>query len=163
MQTHGTLEIPEDVAFERRAWRVQRVGWVLMALLLVAAGAGAFGGGPLAHAETSAAGLTVEYERFFRNGGDCLLELRIDTSGEGEARVWFARDYLEQLELVDVLPEPERVESDERVVRMTFAAIEGRDQLNVRLRARPRTVGRVEGAIGVEGAGQVQLSHLSYP
>jgi hypothetical protein len=24
---HGTLEIPEDVTFERRAWKVQRAGW----------------------------------------------------------------------------------------------------------------------------------------
>lgn len=163
MQTHGTLEIPEDVAFERRAWRVQRVGWGLMVLLILAAVAGLLGGGPLARAEASAAGLAVEYERFCRNGGDCVLELRVDATGEGAARVWFARDYLARFELLDVVPAPERVESNARVVRMTFDALEAGDPVHVRIRARPRALGRVEGAIGVDGGGQVRFTHLSYP
>lgn len=163
MTMHGTLEVPEDVAFARRAWRVQRAGWTVMALTLVAALAGVFGGGPLAHAEATAAGLHVEYERFCRNGGDARLELRVDAAGADGARVWFAREYLERFELIEVLPQPERVDSSADIVRMTFSAPEGREEVTVLLRTRPRTIGRVEGALGVEGGGQVRFTQLSYP
>jgi len=41
----GDLEVAENLAFQRRAWKVQRAGWVAMALLVGAALAGLFGGG----------------------------------------------------------------------------------------------------------------------
>jgi hypothetical protein len=35
--TSREIEIDEDLDFQRRYWRVQRVGWALLALFLVAA------------------------------------------------------------------------------------------------------------------------------
>src|SRR3712207_4138009 len=43
----GDLEVAEDLTFQRREWAAQRVGWVLLALVIAAALAGLLGRGPL--------------------------------------------------------------------------------------------------------------------
>ena len=63
----GDLEVDEDLPFQRRAWVAQRIGWVLMALFVLAAAVGLLGAGPLSHARIDVPGLmTLEYERFAR-------------------------------------------------------------------------------------------------
>jgi len=43
----GDLEIDEDLSFQRREWRVQRGGWVVMAVLILLALLGLTGRGPI--------------------------------------------------------------------------------------------------------------------
>src|SRR5690606_26776772 len=53
---------PEAVMrHHRAAWRLERVAWGVMALLLLATLLGAFGGGPLSHARSSAGPASLEY------------------------------------------------------------------------------------------------------
>ena len=62
----GDLEISQDLTFQRRSWIVQRVGWVMLALLILAALGGLFGPGPLSRARAGPhdGPLWVEYQRF---------------------------------------------------------------------------------------------------
>jgi hypothetical protein len=60
------LQIDEDLAFQRREWKIQRVGWGAMALVIIAALLGVFGTGPLSNATLEREGLRLEYERFCR-------------------------------------------------------------------------------------------------
>jgi hypothetical protein len=163
MERHGSLEIPEDIAFERRAWKVQRVGWVLMSVTLIAAVAGVFGDGPLAKAEATADGVGVKYDRFVRSGGETELKLRLEPGRGDEVEGWLGREYLERFELVDVLPEPERVATDPERVRMTFRAGTPGEAVHVRIRAKPRASGRLHGEVGLEHGGAVRFTQVSYP
>lgn len=86
--------IEEEMPFQRRAWRVERIGWAVMALFVLAALLGATGrGGPLAQAEatTPDGALRIRYERIQRFNApstlhiearrapaDGVLELRLD-------------------------------------------------------------------------------------
>lgn len=56
-------------------WRLQQLGWAVMALIVVLALLGVFSTGPLSWSSTTAADGTVEvqYQRFVRNGGDNTL------------------------------------------------------------------------------------------
>lgn len=71
--------LPEGVedhgVFQRRAWAVQRVSWVIFALILVAALLGAFGGdGYLSRAEVHFKDGSIQYPRLSRwNASDELL------------------------------------------------------------------------------------------
>lgn len=47
----GDLEVPQDLGFQRRACTFERIGWVAMTLVLLAAIVGVWGEGPLAQAE----------------------------------------------------------------------------------------------------------------
>jgi hypothetical protein len=60
------MEIETDLEFQRRVWRVPRVGWLIIGAAVVAALLGLFGTGPLSRASTDGGGLTVEYDRFAR-------------------------------------------------------------------------------------------------
>jgi hypothetical protein len=64
----GGLQIEQDLEYQQRAWTVQRVGRVMMALAVLAALAGLLGPGPLSRASAGATGdpLRLEYERFLR-------------------------------------------------------------------------------------------------
>jgi hypothetical protein len=60
------MEVNADIEFQRRVWRVQRIGWLIIAAVIVAALLGVFGGGPLSRAAVQGDGLRLEYERFAR-------------------------------------------------------------------------------------------------
>jgi len=68
-QRVGSLEIVQDMTFQRRAWVVQRIAWVVMLLIVVAAVLGLFATGPLSGttAKTDDGVLTIEYGRFARH------------------------------------------------------------------------------------------------
>ena len=59
----GDLDIAQDIRSLNRAWKVQRAGWIVIALLLLAALAGLFGSGPVGDAREEAAALRVDYVR----------------------------------------------------------------------------------------------------
>jgi hypothetical protein len=108
-----SLQIEEDLEFQRRSWMVQRVSWGLMGLLVIASAAGLFGSGPVSTAETRSAGgeVAVKYERFLRYEAPARLRIAARQAGrEGTIAILLDREYLEAIKLEHVVPRPERVE-----------------------------------------------------
>ncbi|SHJ64361.1 hypothetical protein SAMN02745194_03036 [Roseomonas rosea] len=70
--------VGEDLAFQRRVWRFQRIGWGAMALVVLLGMAGVFGGGPLAQASARSAdgAIEAEWEWIERIGRDSQLRIR---------------------------------------------------------------------------------------
>ena len=71
------LATPEKLEHIRRNWRVKRVGWVVLAILVLAGAAGLFGDGPLSSTIRSANGLTLEFDRFVRRERPFTLKLNL--------------------------------------------------------------------------------------
>lgn len=73
------LHVSDHTTFQQREWKAQRAGWVLMALLLIAALLGLLGPGPLSWSTATAAeGLVrVDYQRFAHTEADDLLTVTI--------------------------------------------------------------------------------------
>lgn len=89
---------PEAV---RKQWRWERVGWALIALVVLAAALGLFGGGPLSDATVTAASgnatFEVAYEKWNRMNHVTLLVVRVHApaaSGE-DLNVTFSREMAE--------------------------------------------------------------------
>lgn len=110
-QKVGDLEIHQDLEFETRNWRVQRLGWALMGLMVLAGLAGLFGRGPLSHAEATSGGgaLTVKYERFVRHAAPSEVEFVVQPSAieGGVVRLLVSRAFLQGLQVEGVEPPPE--------------------------------------------------------
>ena len=113
-EQRGRLEILLDPAFQRREWVIQRIAWVLMGVILLAALLGLFGDGPLSHASARSPDgrIRVAYERFLRNHAPGEFSVFVEpgaVDADGRVRVWLARDYLESVRLKEVVPAPEAV------------------------------------------------------
>src|SRR5437870_1413168 len=111
----GGAEVAQDLEFQRHSWRVQRVGWAALALLIGAALLGLLGKGPLCRttAAVPAGDLRVDYERFGHFHTDAALRIEAVPApgGDGRLRLWVDREYLEGVQIQHVLPQPDRVET----------------------------------------------------
>ena len=67
-QTPPDIELAEDMEFQRKNWRAERIGWAVLAFILLAAALGLFGQGPLGGTVVAAGddSLSLTYERFWR-------------------------------------------------------------------------------------------------
>jgi hypothetical protein len=151
MASHDSLQLHEDLRFQAREWRWQRLGrWLLLAFV-VAAAAGLFGGGPLSSAVASADGgaLNIEYERFARAGAAMRLSIE-DRAAAQPVAMRVNRAYFDQLRIDRITPEPTAItiESDDAVLlfdRVGVApftiVIDGQLRRPGRLRATVRTAG----------------------
>lgn len=71
--------VEDDIAFQRKAWKVERVGWACLLVLVVFALLGLFSNGPLSDRRltTPDGTLQVDDQRFLRQGGRSPLRLAL--------------------------------------------------------------------------------------
>ena len=160
------LQLQEDINFQRRYWRVQRVGWAISALVLMAAIAGLFGGGLLSRVSAGprAQGFWVEYERFDRaeDPSELRLHLPADAARDGLVRVWFNRAFVDTLKMERMDPAPEKTEISAERVTYWFRAAPG-GELVVNIRHQPENTGRQRAWIGVGESPPLQFTQFIYP
>lgn len=156
----------ESDTAKRIEWRVQRLGWVAMALIVVLALAGLFGPGPVSWSTASAPDGTLEvsYSRFLRRGasGDLTLQIPAAATAAGEVEVVFSSEYLDSLEVEAISPEPDSQTTTADGVVFTFA-VDERSPLAVSLEATAGALGVRQGRIGVVGATPAEFWQVFYP
>lgn len=167
MRRVGDLEVDQDLPFERRAWRLQRVGWALILLVAAAALTGLFGAGPLSRRTTGSAGggLLVEYDRFARVNADSRLRafVVLPPGAAGAVRLWLDRAYLAVVDVEQVTPQPDLVEAAPDRVTYVFRLARAEGPVEVTFRLTPREFGWHTARLGVEGGDQADFRQLVYP
>jgi hypothetical protein len=154
------LQINEDVRFQTRDWIAQRIGWGLLAALLLAGLLGLFGDGPLSRTtRTDGHGLTVEYERYVRHSSPTTITLSISAAASGRTRVTLDRAYLLAHDLQRVLPEPDRTMVDGDRVTFVYET----PPQTVRLRLEPDALGRHVTAVQLDDGPPVAITQFTYP
>ncbi|HEY8610465.1 MAG TPA: hypothetical protein VIL69_04140 [Roseomonas sp.] len=100
--------VGEDIGFQRRVWRAQRIGWAVLAVLVLLGLLGAFGGGPLARASARSedGGINVEWERIERIGRDSVLRIRTTTPRSGPLVLRLEDGLAENVEIASADPQP---------------------------------------------------------
>ena len=159
------LEIQEDLPFQYRHWRRQRVGWWGIACVLAAALLGLFGHHPLSRTTTQTKNgmLVMTYDRFGRAASDAELILSVASSSQeaGTFRVWFDSDYLDAARVVSISPLPLRGE-----------ARQGGHDFVIQTDGGPSTVlfsiqfqrfGIIRGRVRVNDGDAVPITHLVWP
>ena len=150
-----------DHRFHRNEWRIQRIGWVLVALFLVLAVAGLFGSGPLsrAHADNSAGRL--DYERFTRYGLSTNLAVTPAGSAHGVTRVEISGDYLEAFRVEHITPEPVAVRLAGPNLIYEFASAAPGAAISFHLN--PQRLWRRTATVTIDGGAPLNISQLTYP
>lgn len=150
----------------RAAWRVERIGWTIMALLLVATLLGAFGDGPLSHARSgSAQALSVEYDRLLRSSSPTMyrFEAHPSLAKDGVVRLRFDGPLIENMELESIVPEPDQQEAGPGFTEFAFRVSPGDTPARFDFRFRPATFGRSAGQVSIAGAHAVPIDQFVYP
>jgi hypothetical protein len=155
----GSLQIRQDLDFQRRWGIVQRVGRVVFVLLFAAAIAGIFGTGPLAHASASAPTFSVDYDRFLRATQSSSLQISPDTRQGGGGEIAIDESYADDIEVADVTPQP-----DSETARGDRLVLAYQDRLpaQVQIQVFPRTIGVHRATIWVRGR-PVSFHQVVYP
>ena len=154
-------EVSEDYSFQKKEWTVQRIGWVVMLLLIAAAAAGLLGSGPISSTSASAEGLEVQYLRFARLQTPEQLRVLID-GGSDRVEVWFDASFLSQKQIERITPEPAQVQCAGERYAFVFDAVEAEDT-EITFHLRPDSPGRTRGRVGLSGGPAVDLWQFVYP
>jgi hypothetical protein len=162
----GDLEVAQDLRFQRRAWTFQRIGWAVMAALLLVGAAGLFGEGPLANATAVSrdGAYRVEYARFARHQAPEVIRIALTAGAAGEeARISVDRDYADGMQIEEVYPEPESVEAGPAEITYTFALSQEGTAATIVFSVLYDDIGRNGGEFTLEGHPPVKLSQFIYP
>ncbi len=164
----GDLQVEQDLDFQRREWAIQRVGWVVMLLVVVAALLGLFGQGVLGTATIGDSGdpLQLAYDRFDRKHAP--TELQVEVAGrtvqEGQVRLWLNDRFLSQIELEQVVPEPEQVLVEPgRKVYVFQAGGDPSQAVHVAFQFQHAAFGLRSGQIGLVNGDTLNFRQVVYP
>ena len=156
------LATPEKLEHIRRNWRVKRVGWVVLAILVLAGAAGLFGDGPLSSTIRSANGLTLEFDRFVRRERPFTLKLHlVPQPGSSEARLTLSRRYFDDVRLSSVMPEPVAVLANSDWTTFVFA-VDDASALAVNIHVEADRSGLAEGEIAA-GNARLRFTQIIWP
>ncbi len=161
----GDLEIGQDLGFQRRQWAIQRVAWVVMALVVVAGLLGLLGEGPLSRASAEAGPVEVEYPRFERKRSP--MELRVTVAGgtaeQGRVQLWLDQDFLDRVQIERVSPEPEQVLAGADRTTYVFLVDEPSHPAILTFALEHDTFGAPTASLGLVGGPAVEFTQIIYP
>lgn len=156
----GDIDLPQDLRYERRAYRVRQAASIGFGLLLVGGLLGLFGrSGVLSETTASDGALTVGYERFLRAKTPTELEVRLG-AGPESADVAISQGLLEDFRVEGYSVEPESTTALPDRVVYTFAQ---RPPSRVSFSLEPERAGRHRGTVYGPGGAAVEITQWVWP
>jgi hypothetical protein len=104
----------------------------------------------------------VRYQRFVRRSAPTTLHVTAEGAGAAAPRLRVSRDYLSNVLVRSMLPEPDTTTVSEREVEYGFAGAPAPTRV-IRLEVEPRTAGTVRGWIAFGADAPVAFSQFAYP
>ncbi|WHS63076.1 hypothetical protein [Pseudomonas sp. G2-4] len=116
--------VREDMAYQLKVWRFERVGWYVLVLLVFLTLLGLFSRGPLSSRDlqSSDSSLGIEYEMFHRNGSTNPLIIRLKGQPNAVLEVELAGEWLEGFDVQTLQPQPVRSASAGQGMRIWVQA-----------------------------------------
>lgn len=149
------LDLEQDPAFQRREWRVETVGWAVLAAFMVAALAGLLGNGPVSWSQLGSpdGALEVSYQRVAHLDADDTVRVVVQPQAiaRDRAQVWLSGTWVEAVEVRRVTPEPSQQVARPGRLGLVLEAPSGQP-VELTLAVRAQRTGWTEGRIDVGGS-----------
>jgi hypothetical protein len=154
--------VKEDMRFQKTVWIIERVSWILLTLVPLAALAGIFSHGPLSDriAQAPNEAWSLEYERFQRVTVQSRFVIRVPAAQGEEVRVHLSPSFQQSYDIQSMQPDAERGSADADGLYLFFRTNEG--ELTAVIWATPRRFGSVNLRAETED-GVIELPILIYP
>jgi hypothetical protein len=164
----GDLEIDQDPAFERRDWVMQRLGWVVIALLILAGLTGLVGSsGPFATtiATPPDGQLRLSSTRFARHSAptDVRVQVAAGAVAGDRLELWLNRSLFDRIEVEQIVPEPEAVAVGPDRVQYVLPLLTPGTPVTVTIMYQPHHYGRESIQVGLVTGAVVQARQFVYP
>lgn len=163
----GSLELDQDLEYQRKEWAVQHAGWVVMALSVIAALLGVFATGPLSSTSVSTdnGDVRIEYGRFARHEAFTTLQLTLspDAVKDGAIQVRANQAFLDTWSIETITPEPDSTDLTSDGISWTFSAGDLSEPGRIELRVKPESIGVGHGRLGLVGRESVAIRQVIYP
>src|SRR5215207_519621 len=108
----GDLELDQDLTYQQREWRVERISWIVWLLLIVAALLGLLGPGPLSQTRAGSQDerVWVDYERFvrYRSPTQLIVHIEPDAAQEGMFHLQLDQEFIAKAQIQRIDPEPDQ-------------------------------------------------------
>ncbi len=122
----NAVAVGEDLEFQERWWKLERLIWSLFALILIADVLGFFGRGWFAKARLLEpdSGIAVNYERVERASTPSIMTIRFlpESIVNGSAQLFVSNSIVKQLGAQRIAPQPERSIIGDGGITYSFAA-----------------------------------------
>jgi hypothetical protein len=155
----------DDLAHERKVWKVEHWGWGVFALILLAALLGIFGEGLLARAKAGRpnSALRIEYDRFVRYQAPTMLKVHVAAGNNALPALWVARNYLDRVEVERISPEPERVKAGNNSLIYIFNIAQTNEEATISFQVKPTGYGKMPVSLGLVDGPQMDFTQFIYP
>ena len=159
------IAVGEDMAFQSRWWRFERIIWGFFILILIADLSGALGRGPLANARREApdGSLEVKYERVERSNTSSIMTIlpRPSAVHDGKVQLFVSDSIVQKLGAQRVIPQPEQSIVGSGGITYVFPA--SAQPMLVQIELKPSFMGSHLFTVGVPGAEPVGASTFVLP
>lgn len=158
--------IKEDLRFQKMTWIVERAGWIVMLVIVIAALAGLFGGATTREDARDESGrVRVSYQHFQRHLDPTDLRIYVDARGQSLFEVTLDEMLASNLEIRTITPTPIEMQAHDGGILMKFAASpEDKLPAYIAITGVPTGFGQLNGRIGLLGeSASAELDIFIYP
>jgi hypothetical protein len=155
--------VEDDIAFQRKLWRVERVGWGMLVILVLLTLLGLFSKGPLStHQQMSADGhLQLDYQRFLRQGASSSMIVTLQGEPGALLEMVLEAPFFVTYRIDAIHPQPLEAFSEHAGLKLRVRA--DRDgRASVHFTLRPEEIGTVHHRLRFDSR-ELKFWQLIYP
>lgn len=156
---------PDEARFQKREWRAQRIGWAVLAAIILAALSGLLGDGPAAHQVISTPVAKIEMVRFGRRAAALEWKITPIKRTAGTLRISMDAAFAQQFEIKSIQPEATSARLSGAQWIYDFDSIGGAQPSSaaVVFHVEPRHMGLHRGRLQIGDADPVAVAQFIYP
>ena len=156
-----TLEIDDDFPHHLKAWRMKRVAWAVIGLLIAAALAGFLGPGPYSDKSIQGpGGLHLDYQRIPRYNAPTYLHLTVP-GGADDVEISVPSEFVKAIDLERIDPEPKEMRLSGE--KHTWIFPRQKASSEVMINYRPQGFGPKTIRLEVKDAGSLEIEQFFLP
>ncbi|MGL6244475.1 hypothetical protein [Pseudomonas sp.] len=156
--------VNEDMAFQRKVWRFERVGWYALVLIVLLTLAGLFSKGPLSSRALVSPDqkLMIEHELFHRSGSTSSMVIHVQANPHQTVELQITGDFLQGFSIDTLQPDPLRSSTADQGIKWWLQA-DAAGKSTLYLTVRSDGLGLYESQVVTPGAKALKVTQFIYP